>query len=61
MRRIQVTFTEEQHAALKRLSAERGVSISALVREAIDLFVKPRLWDLQRLEREALERDGGTG
>ncbi len=61
MKRIQVTFTPEQHASLKRLSAERGVSMSQLVREAIELDVMPRYWRLlerRRREEQALREDG---
>jgi hypothetical protein len=36
MSRIHVSCTPEQRAALGRLAAERGIPISALVREAID-------------------------
>lgn len=33
---LSVSLTDEQHAALKRLARERGMSVSALIREAID-------------------------
>ncbi|HUF85155.1 MAG TPA: CopG family transcriptional regulator [Acidimicrobiia bacterium] len=36
MIRMQVQLTEEQLAALRRRAGERGVSISALIREAVD-------------------------
>lgn len=36
MVRTQIQLTEEQARALKRLAAERGVSMAALVREAVD-------------------------
>lgn len=36
MIRTQIQFTEEQATALRRLAAERGVSIAELVREAVD-------------------------
>ena len=51
-----MNFTVEQHAALKQLSAERGVSMSALVREAIDRFIVPQWHEFQRQDREAAER-----
>jgi hypothetical protein len=37
MIRTQIQFTEEELSALRRESAQRGVSISAVVREAVDL------------------------
>lgn len=40
MIRTQVQFTEAQMRKLKRLAAERGVSVAALIREAIDLLVR---------------------
>jgi predicted DNA-binding protein len=36
MVRTQIQLTEEQARALKGLAAERGVSMAALVREAVD-------------------------
>ena len=36
MVRTQVQLTEAQVAALKRLAVERGVSIAALIRDAVD-------------------------
>ncbi|MGH2819878.1 MAG: CopG family transcriptional regulator [Actinomycetota bacterium] len=36
MVRTQVQLTEEQFRRLKRLAADRGVSIASLVREAVD-------------------------
>ena len=39
MVRTQVLLTEEQMRALRRLSAERGVSMAVLVREAVDTLV----------------------
>src|SRR3972149_4948245 len=38
MIRTQVRFTEAQMRKLKRLASERGVSVAALIREAIDLL-----------------------
>ena len=34
--RTQVQLTDEQSARLRAMSAERGVSIAALIREAVD-------------------------
>jgi len=39
MRRVNWTITERQHRALKRLSQETGLSISELVRRAIDKYI----------------------
>ncbi|MBX7161765.1 MAG: ribbon-helix-helix domain-containing protein [Acidimicrobiia bacterium] len=36
MIRTQISLTEEQHERLRALAAERGESMSALIREAID-------------------------
>ena len=35
-KRVQAVLTEEQHAALSRLSLELGKSVSLLIREAIE-------------------------
>ena len=40
MVRTQILLTEEQLRALRRLAAERGVSMAVLVREAVDAFVQ---------------------
>jgi hypothetical protein len=42
MIRTQIYLTEEERAALKRLAEERGTSQSALIREAVDLFLAAR-------------------
>ena len=39
MIRTQIQLTEEQARELKRIAAERGISISALIREAIEQTV----------------------
>lgn len=36
MIRTQISLTEEQHARLRALAAERGESMSALIREAVE-------------------------
>jgi len=38
--RTQVQLTEEQVRALRRMSADRGVSVAELVREAVDTLVR---------------------
>lgn len=42
MVRTQIYLTEEERAALKRLAEERGTSQSALIREAVDIFLAAR-------------------
>lgn len=39
MRRVNWTITERQHRELKRLSRETGLSISELVRRALDKYI----------------------
>ncbi len=41
MHRIQVQLTTDQEGALKEIARLRGVSISALVREGVDLLLTP--------------------
>lgn len=36
MIRLQIQLTEEQAARLRRLASDRGVSVAAVVREAVD-------------------------
>ena len=45
MVRTQVQLTEEQAVLLRQVAADRGVSIAALMREAVDLWrtTSPRL------------------
>lgn len=43
MVRMQIQFTEEQQAELRRQARMRGISISALVREAVDRELSGRL------------------
>jgi class 3 adenylate cyclase len=45
MVRLQIQLTEEQAARLRRLAAERRVSVAALVREAVDQVVRGRQAD----------------
>jgi len=42
MVRAQVQFTEEQLAALREIASREGVSISHVVREGVDLFLRER-------------------
>ena len=40
MVRTQIQLTEEQSKALKRLSAQRDVSVAELIRQGIDLYLR---------------------
>ena len=48
MVRTQVQLTKEQASALKRLAAERGVSMATLVREGVDRVVGEDTWEAKR-------------
>lgn len=55
MIRTQVSFDESQYEALKDRARERGVSMSALVREAVtDKLADPDRERLNRLARSAI-------
>lgn len=59
MIRTQIQLTEEQAERLKDLAHERGVSVSALVREAVDGLVRePRRPTKRELRMRALEVAG---
>lgn len=49
--RTQVLLTPEQRERLERLASRRGVSVGAVIREAIDAYTAPR----RRSRSEALE------
>lgn len=59
MIRIQVQLTEEQLAALKRLAARRGVSISELVRQGVDVILRGPQAEQERLRRERARAAAG--
>lgn len=46
MIRTQVQLTEKQAKVLKRAATDRGVSMSALIREALDRVIEERGQDL---------------
>ena len=59
MVRTQVQFTEEQIAELRRLAAEKGVSVSELVRRGVDHVLREEHGpDRKELMRRALEVAG---
>ncbi len=52
MVRTQIQLTEEQAARLKRIAAERGVSMAEVIRDAVDSIPEPN----DRAERWARAR-----
>lgn len=40
MRKVTVRFTEEQYNKLKRMAAQRGTSMSQVIRDALDLLLR---------------------
>jgi hypothetical protein len=64
--RMQIQFTEQEVAALRRAAAQRHLSISAVVREAVDDSIsasaKPSRDELVKRSLEAMGRfHSGTG
>ena len=66
MVRTQIQLTEEQAAKLKRIAAERGVSMAEVIREAVDT-IPDRDDRAERLDRALAvarrgfrDRDGAT-
>ncbi|MGH3441973.1 MAG: ribbon-helix-helix protein, CopG family [Nitriliruptorales bacterium] len=57
MIRTQISLTAEQHERLRRRAAERGVSMSELIREAVDVVEHTRRERLERA-RAAFGRHG---
>lgn len=55
-RRLQVTFTQEQYDALKRLAELRRQPMAEVIRDAIRLEIVPR-WERIKEERARQERD----
>lgn len=48
MVRTQIQLSEDQASGLKRLAAERGVSMATLVREAVDRTLSETDWQARR-------------
>lgn len=57
MIRTQIQLTESQVRRLKQLATERGVSIAALIREAVDRHIVGR--DPQSVRERAVNSIGG--
>jgi hypothetical protein len=55
MVRTQIYLNEAQKSALDRLSSERGATVSALIRQAVDQFIVKKSPDFE----EALNRSFG--
>lgn len=49
--RISVLIPRKQRARLERIASERGMSLGAVIREAIDTYAAPR----RKSRREAVE------
>jgi len=58
MVRTQVQFSEQQLAALKRLAAERGVSVAELVRQGVDEVLRAASVDIEERRRRAMRIAG---
>ncbi len=58
MVRTQVQLTEDQLRQLKRLAAERGVSIAELVREGVDAVLQSSGVDITERRRRAIAAIG---
>jgi predicted transcriptional regulator len=63
MVRTQVQLKQEQAEALRRMAADRRISISALIREAVDRFVRDdqRQARIERLLAAAGKGSSGLG
>ena len=58
MVRTQIQLTKEQLAALKRLAAERGVSVAELVRQGVEVVLREASTDLEERRRRAMSIAG---
>ncbi len=59
MIRTQIQLTEAQARALKRIAAERGVSVAELIRQSLDHFLQAaRAGDSEERRRRALAAAG---
>jgi post-segregation antitoxin (ccd killing protein) len=63
--RTQIQLTEEQLARVRKIAAARGISIAALIREAVDRSLagddRERRWELaMSVVGKYRDRDGAT-
>jgi predicted DNA-binding protein len=58
MPRTVVTLSDEQTKRLRRAAQTRGVSMAAIIREAIDEIPEPPLTDRESMIRRALDVSG---
>lgn len=49
MRRTQIYLDDQQHSGLSALAKKRGVTASAVIREAIDQYIAQRLSPQEKL------------
>lgn len=62
MRRTQIQLTEEQLESLRREAARRSLSVSEILRQAVDAWLKgPRHPTAEERRRRALEVAGQFG
>lgn len=54
MVRTQIQLSEEQLRALRRLAAEKGVSLAELVRQGVDKVLRESSADLEERRRRAM-------
>lgn len=58
MVRTQIQLTKEQLAALKRLAAERGVSVAELVRQGVEAVLREASTEVAERRRRAIAAIG---
>jgi len=57
--RTQIQLTKEQIKALRRLANEKNVSISALIRQGVDIVIQnPRIISVAEQRQRAIEAAG---
>lgn len=61
MIRTQISLTEEQHRRLRSEAERRGVSMAAVIREAVDRLLRERGDRRERLASAAGVADSGLG
>lgn len=61
MIRTQISLTEEQHRRLRSEADRRGLSMAAVIREAVDRLLRERQRNRARLAAAAGVADSGLG